>query len=212
MSEEIKEGEQKLYAGKYPTVEALEEGYKKSLPTFQENERLKNQLKELTSIPDSYNIPTDLTLADSDIDIVKAEAKNSGLTQAQFEKLARERNARSKSKHESFESAKNELGSDNLNLIQDFLKKTYPEKVADKVLKEAITDKEVREAILAQRNSVLNSSVPGIGSSPGYRTVTEKDALKARAEMEGLRGNARVEAQRKYIALQKELAHQKQRA
>ncbi len=200
-----------LYAGKYKTVAELEEGYKKSLPTFQENEVLKKQLQESTKIPDMYSTPSDIALHESDLEIVKAEAKNSNLTQAQYERLVKERNARSLSKHQSYEDAKKELGADNINLIQDFLKKSYPEKVADKLLNDAIVNKEIRQSILDQRQQALNSGVPGLGRivSTGSFVVTEKDVLKARDEMHNSRGKAKVEAQKRYVSMQRERAHQK---
>ncbi|HSS97000.1 MAG TPA: hypothetical protein VLK33_08220 [Terriglobales bacterium] len=210
---ESNQGEQ-LYAGKYKTVGELEEGYKNAAKIFQENDDLKKKFEEVTKVPDAYNVPADLTLHESDLEAVRNEAKNSGLTQAQFEKLARERNARSASKAQSFEEAKKALGADNTNVLQDFLKKSYPDKAAEVLLKQAIVNKEVREQILEQRNKALNSTVPGGGNATGYgnHTVTEKDVLKAREEMTNSRGRARVEAQSRYIALQRHRAHQKQQA
>lgn len=203
---------EKLYAGKYKTVEELEEGYKKSLPTFQENVDLKKKLEDQTKVPDMYNTPSDIALHEADLEIIKAEAKNSGLTQAQYEKLVRERNARSAAKHQSFETAKKELGSDNINLLQDFLKKTYPEKVAEKLLNDAIANKEIREALLAQRTAALNTSVPGMHkvSGAGGYAVTHKDVIKARDEMNSCRGSAKVAARNRYLALTRQVAQQKQ--
>lgn len=201
-----------LYAGKYKTVAELEEGYKQSLPVHQENQNLKKKLEDVTKVPDEYQTPTDITLHEADLALVKKEAKNSGLTQAQYEKLARERNALSASKHQSYEEAKKALGADKLNLLQDFLKKTYPEKVAETLLKQAIVNKDIQDQIFAQREAALNSQVPGSGrvSTGGGYHVTDKDVLKAREEMNSMRGKARVEAQRRYINLNRELAHQKQ--
>lgn len=205
-------GGETLYAGKFKTVAELEAGYKNSLPTFQENENLKKKLEESTKVPDAYNTPADIALHESDLEAVKLEAKNSGLTQAQYEKLVKERNARSMNKHQSFEQAKKDLGADTLNLLQDFIKKTYPEKAGEVLLKQAISNKEVRESILAQRTQMLNSSVPGgnrVSTGGGYQ-ITEKDVLKARDEMNSSRGRARVEAQKRYIALQHQRAHSKE--
>lgn len=204
--------EEKLYAGKFKTVEELEQGYNNSAKVYQENADLKKKYEEVTSIPSDYNTPADVTLHESDIAVVKQEAKNSGLTQAQYEKLLRERNARSSSKHQSFEQAKKELGADNINVLQDFLKKTYPEKVAEKLLNDAIVNKEIRESILEQRRLNLNSSVPGANrvSVGGGYAVTEKDIYKARDEVQSSRGKAKVEATKRYINLQREFAHQKQ--
>lgn len=205
------EGGETLYAGKFKTVAELEAGYKNSLPTFQENENLKKKIEEATKVPDTYNTPADIALHESDLEAVKQEAKNSGLTQSQYEKLVKERNAKSVNRHQSYEQAKKDLGADNLNILQDFIKKTYPEKAGEALLRQAITNKEVRESIMAQRSEMLNSSVPGSGrvSTGGNYNITEKDVLKARDEMNNSRGRARVEAQKRYIAMQHQRAHAK---
>ena len=199
----------KLYAGKFKTVEELEAGYNSSARVFQENEELKRAHQEATKVPDEYAIPQGIELHDNDLAALKNAAKTSALTQSQFDKLALAENQRVRSKLESFEASKKEVGADNLNLLQDFISKTYPEKAGEALLKEAIKNKEVREAILAQRTQALNSSVPGsnrvtVGS---YNQVTHKDVIGAREEMLKMRGKARVEAQRRYIALSAQLAH-----
>lgn len=207
-------GEEKLYAGKFKTVQELEEGYNNAAKVYQENDGLKKKFEDATRVPDSYALPADIALHESDVEALKLEAKGSGLTQVQFDKLARERNARGLSKVQSFEEAKKTLGADNINVMQDFLKKAYPEKVADILLKQAITNKEVRDQILDQRSKFLNSSVPGSGAASGYgsQLITEKDVLKAREDMLATRGRSRVEAQSRYIAMQRARAQQKQQA
>jgi hypothetical protein len=204
------EGGEKLYAGKFKTVEELEAGYKNSLPTFQENETLKKKLEDVTKVPDEYMTPSDVALHEADIAQIKLLAKNSGLTQAQYDKLARETNARTQANVQSFEAAKKELGADKLNMIQDFVKKQYGDKVSDALMKSVITNKELREEILNQRQAALNSAAPGMGRAGGAGTyaVTQKDVMTARDEMNKCRGKARVEAQKRYIAMQHQYAHQ----
>jgi len=204
------EGEVKLYAGKFKTVEELEAGYKNSLPTFQENESLKKKLDDVTKVPDEYLTPSDIALHENDLAEIKRIAKNSGLTQAQYDKLARETNARTQANIQSFENAKKELGADKLNLIQDFVKKQYGDKVSDALMKSVITNKELREEILNQRTAALNSAAPGMGraSGSGSYLVTQKDVMAARDEMTKARGKARIEAQKRYISLQHQVAHQ----
>lgn len=201
----------KLYAGKFKTIEELEAGYNNAAKVYQENEDLKNKYIEVTNVPDDYQIPKDVNLHENDIAQLKQTAKNSGLTQAQFEKLAQVQTQNVRAQLDSFENAKKEVGTDNLNLLQDFLNKTYPPKVAEKMLKEAIKDKDLREQILEQRSKLLNSSIPGsnnvtIGS---YNDVTHEDIRKARDVMMKSRGKARIEAQKKYISLSSRLAHAK---
>lgn len=200
-----------LYAGKYKTVAELEEGYKKSLPVFQENADLKKKLEDVSKLPDVYMTPADVILHENDVEDVKRLAKSAGLTQSQYEKLARETNAKSIAKNETYESAKRDLGADKLNILQDYIKKKYPEgKIADAALRTIIMDKEAQHAAFADRDNMLRTGVPGankIGHG-GYR-VTHADALKARNEMNSTRGKAQVEARSRYIAIQRELASQK---
>ena len=200
----------KLYAGKFKTVEELEAGYNNSAKVFQENEDLKKKFDESTKVPEDYAIPQGIELHDNDVSQLKSTAKESGLTQAQFDKLALAQNSSVKSKVESFENAKKEIGADNLNLLQDFIGKSYPEKAGAALLKEAIKNKEVRDAILAQRTQALNSSVPGVNrvsSGGNYNNVTHEDLMKARDVMNKSRGKARIEAQKRYISMSSQLAH-----
>lgn len=199
----------KLYAGKFKTIEELEAGYNNAAKVYQENDDIKNKLAEATKVPDDYQVPSNVGLHENDVSTLKQSAKESGLTQAQFEKLASKQDSIARSKLDAFENARKEVGADNLNLLQDFISKTYPEKVQAAMLKEAIKNKEVRESILAQRTAALNSSTPGVGrvSASNYNNVTHEDVIKAREAMTKTRGKARVEAQRRYIALAGQLAH-----
>lgn len=204
------DGGEVLYAGKFKTVEELEAGYKNSLPLYQENQTLKSKFDEVTKIPDEYLTPSDVALHEDDISDVKTLAKNSGLTQAQFEKLARETYVKGKNKLDAYEKAKADLGADTLHTLQDYVEKYYPAKIGESVLKKLILEKDARDIALQHRNTLLNSRVPGMNTgSPIPYTVTNADVLKARDEMNASRGKARVEAQRKYIALQRHVAHSK---
>lgn len=203
------ESDVKLYAGKFKSVEELEAGYNNSAKVYQENEDLKRQIEQNSKVPDDYAISTDIQLHESDLNDLKQAAKESGLTQQQFDRLAAKQNQTVKAKFDNFENAKKELGTDNLNLLQDFLNKTYPAKVADKMLSEAIRDKEIREQIMQQRTTLLNSSVPGSNkvSMGTYNHVTHDDLKKARDTMMSSRGKARIEAQKRYVALSAQMAH-----
>ncbi len=199
----------KLYAGKFKTIEELEAGYNNSAKVYQENEDLKKRFDETTKVPDEYQVPSNVTLHDNDVAQLKSAAKESGLTQSQFERLALKQTENVQSKLQDFENAKKEVGADNLNLLQDFISKTYPDKIAEKMLKEAIKDKDLRAQLLDQRTKMLNSSVPGSGkvSIGSYNDVTHDDVHKARDLMMKSRGKARVEAQKRYVALSGQLAH-----
>ncbi len=198
-----------LYAGKFKTVEELEAGYNNAAKVYQDNADLQKKFDETTKVPDDYAVPQGIELHDNDILNIKNTAKASGLTQSQFDKIALAQNQTVKSKFEAFENSKKEIGVDNLNLLQDFIGKAYPEKAGEAMLKEAIKNKDVRDAILAQRTQALNSSVPGVNkvSVGSYNNVTHKDLIQAREEMMGSRGKARVAAQKRYVNLSAQLAH-----
>ncbi len=200
---------EKLYAGKFKSIEELEAGYNNAAKVYQENDDLKKKYDDITRVPESYAVPQGIDLHDSDVNELKEQAKHSGLTQSQFDKLAFNQNEKVRSKFESYEKSKKEIGADNLNLLQDFLKSSYPEKVAEKLLNEAIKDKNIRDQLLDQRTKALNSSVPGIGrvSVSNYQHVTNDDIVKARDVMLKSRGKARIEAQNRYIALSAQKAH-----
>lgn len=192
----------KLYAGKFKTVEELEAGYKSSLPVFQEHAELKKKFDEVTKVPDDYKTPAEISLQENEVNLIKKIAKNTQMTQAQYEKLAAETFAGSKERHEKFENAKKEIGADNLNLVQDFLKKHYGEKVGSTLLNSVIGNKELRDEIMSQREKVLNSEVGGVGrTGAGYSSVTHEDVLKARTAMEKSAGKAKVAARERYLAL-----------
>jgi hypothetical protein len=197
-----------IYAGKFKTVEELENGYKNAAGVFNENETLKKKLSEFTSVPEDYQRPMDVELPDDYIQDIKTLAKNAGLTQTQFEKLARESKERTEAQKVKFNEAQKELGEDNLNILKDYVKKYYPEKVGDAILKTLITDKEARAAAMAHRQVLLNNTVPGVGAVTvgGYR-VTREDVLKQRAELQKRPHD--LKARDKYINLMSQYADQK---
>ena len=79
--------QEKLYAGKFKTVEDLEVGYKNSAAVYDENTKLKNQLDEVTKVPDAYLNPADVELEANRLSNLQARAKESGMTQKQYESL-----------------------------------------------------------------------------------------------------------------------------
>ncbi len=216
MTTENKEqnSEEKLYAGKFKTVEDLESGYKASLPVFQENETLKKRLAEETKVPEEYQTPKEVAMNEAQLGEIKKIAKSSALTQKQYETLVRETNTRTQAGLEQYENNKKEIGADNLNLMQDFLKKQYGEKAASALLQSAVMNKELREEILSQRTKALNSGAPGFDQGGGtpMHGVTHNDLLKSREEMNQAKGKMRIDAQRRYINMTKRFTEQNRRA
>jgi hypothetical protein len=200
--------EQKKYAGKFDTVEQLEEGYKNSAKVFQENENLKKQLETFTKAPDDYLRPDGVELQDNDLDEVKRLAKSAGLTQEHFNRLAKDWSARKQSKKQAFEEKIKALGEENLNVLKDYVAKHYPEKVADAVLDKLIKDDSAREAALKHREQLLNSTTPGLSKvNGGYGySVTYNDVLKAREAHQSNKSNMKLRDN--YLRLTAEYAKQ----
>lgn len=199
----------KLYAGKFKTVEELETGYTNAAKVYQENETLKKQVTDATKVPDDYSTPTGVALHEADLAETKRLAKESGMTQAQYEKFVKQTEAKSRSQHETFEAAKKEIGADQLNILQDYVKKAYPEKLHDAVLKTLIKDKDARAAALEHRQKLLNNRVPGMETpGAGYdHDVTYDDVLKAREAHQKNKGDMKL--RKRYLDMTARYAHAK---
>jgi hypothetical protein len=185
-TDQTNQDEQKLYAGKFKTVEELEAGYKNSLPTFQENEALKKQLADATKVPEVYLNPEDVAGIEANrIADIQARAKEAGMTQAQYEKFLRSDKARVDQNQQSFEKMRKDVGEETLNLLTDYVSKNYPKEMHDNMIKSFIVNKEARTAALNHRNQLLNNQVPGMNrpAAGGYR-VTQEDVNKAYAAKE----------------------------
>lgn len=190
MSEEKSE---KMYAGKFPTVEALEEGYKNSAKVYQENELLKKQLEDYKA-PNEYLKPSNVAIDDKEFEDIRIIAKNSNLTQTQFEKLAMETHARNQRRIQDIDAKTKAIGEENLNVLKDYVAKNFPAEMAETVLNKLITDEKARSAALHHREQILSNSAPGIGSSPpaNYHSVTHEDVVKARDAANKMQGNAKL--------------------
>lgn len=201
--------ETKLYAGKFKSVEDLENGYKNSLPVLQENEQLKAKLEEAMRVPDAYQNPEDVQLEQNRVADIQARAKDAGMTQAQYEKFLRNEKARIERSQQGFETARKEVGEETLNVLQDYVKNHYPPSLADGVLKTLITNKEARAEALAHRQRLLGDQVPGVGQPAfvKYNAVTDEDIRKAYAVKD--KNPHDLKARQRYINLLEQQAAQK---
>lgn len=175
------QNDEKLYAGKFKTIEELEAGYKNSLPVFQENETLKKKVDDLSKPPETYLNPADVELEASRIEDIKARAKEAGLTQAQYEKFLRNDKARVDQHKSNYEASRKEVGEETINILNDYVTKHYPKELHDNMLKTFIGNKEARQAALNHRQQLLNNQVPGMGrtSAAGGYHVSDQDVRKA---------------------------------
>jgi hypothetical protein len=176
---------EKLYAGKFKTIEDLEAGYKASLPTFQENENLKKKLEEVTYVPADYINPAEIDLDESRVNDIKSRAKEVGMTQKQYENFVINDKKRVELNKQNFEKAKKDVGEQTINILSDYVSKAYPKELHDNLLKTFIGNKEAREAALKHRDQLLNNKFPGIDrtAAVGY-AVTQEDINKAHAQKE----------------------------
>lgn len=174
--------EPKLYAGKYKSVEDLEEAYKASEKFIGENTTLKRELEKYTKPPEDYEVPSDIVMRDTEIQELKAIARNAGLNQDQFLKTAKEMQDRISYQLTAFEQAKQELGEANLNILTDYVTKNYPERLREVVLTKLIKDKDAMSDAMKHRDSVLNNQAPGMDKATADKPQKydgEKDLKEA---------------------------------
>jgi hypothetical protein len=177
--------DEKLYAGKFKTVEELEAGYKNSAIIYDENQNLKTKVSELSTIPENYLNPSDVELDQNRIADIQARAKETGMTQAQYEKFVRSDKARVDKNKESFVNMKKEVGEQTLNILTDYVSKNYPKELQENMLNTFIVNKDARTAALNHRTQLLNNNIPGMNrpAQTNYN-VTQDDVDKAYAVKE----------------------------
>jgi hypothetical protein len=207
-SDDQKQNEEKLYAGKFKSIEDLENGYKNSAAVYDENEKLKKEIEEFKTTPHEYLNPKDVELDQNRIEDIKARAKEAGMTQAQYEKFVMGDKARVEKHKQGFEEAKKAVGEQTLNILQDYVNKYYPKEIGEQMMKSLIADKTAREAALKHRDSLLNTTVNGLNrpAQGGYH-VTQEDIDKAYAKKEKHPGD--LKARQHYLNLLEAKAAQK---
>jgi len=171
-----------LYAGKFKSVEDLENGYKQSLPLYQKNQELEAELKKRTTIPDEYSVPADVTLRETQLRELKALAKNAGLNEEQFLHAARSINANVSQQMSAFEERKQSVGEEKINLLKGFVNKNFngfSDEFRGNMLNQIIRDDKTMNDALNQRDKQLNSQVPGMsGTSRASKGSELYDAKK----------------------------------
>lgn len=198
----------KKYAGKFDSIEELETGYKNSARVFDENTKLKSDLENLTKLPDSYLVPSDLEIEATRLPELESRAREAGMTQAQYEKFLRSDKSRVETHKTNFEEAKKKLGEEKINLLTDYAKQNYPAEIVDTMVKTFITDEKARNAALSHRDALLKNQVPGMQktAASGYH-VNPEDVNKAYKAKESNPANLKARAH--YLNLIKQAASQK---
>jgi len=183
---ENNDGEPKKFAGKFDTVEDLEKAYNEVGQTLRENANLKSEISQLRSAPDEYNLPDNILLQNDDLNDLKKIAKTANLSQEHFEKVAQQMSERAKNSLERYETRKKELGEEKLNVLQDFVKKSYPQNVQDAIINKCIEDNEAMSQIMNQRDKLLNSKAPGIDGAGQGGGGGSRDAYDGQKEVKEL--------------------------
>lgn len=168
------------YAGKFNTTEELEAGYKNleafSTKKSQEASEFKAKLDTFTA-PETYTVPADLIVPDETKNMLLEVAKESHLTQSQFESSLRKIatvSAGTKSKIEAEAKKKEEernarlaaFDKGELDSTTRFIQEKFPKQVADSIFQN-IDNPEVFSKMKEVKQIMTNNQVPGVsGSEP----------------------------------------------
>ena len=201
--------EPKLWAGKYKSVEDLEEAYKHSAKVFNENEELKKRYEQATTVPEAYTAPDGISLRENELHEINQIAKSAGLTQAQYEKTAREMEGRIKAQREGFERARSEIGNERLVILEDYVKKTFPESLQQPVINHIIKDKKAMDDALKHRDSLLNSTVPGMDKAGAGAPKSYDGQSEVAKAAEEYRRNPTQANRNKYINIAAEVGNER---
>lgn len=196
----------KLYAGKYKSVEELEKAYKNSAKVFNDNKALQERLKNY-EVPESYNLP-DVSLPETMLQEIDGLAKAAGLSQKQFNKTLYAMVEQKNQYQTQLENKKKTLG-DKLNIVQDYVTKTYPTSLHTTILNTLIGDENAMSEALKHRDQLLNSQVPGLSNQQANLTDpydSQQEMLKMAKEYEK---NPTNKNRKRLINLAKEVAEER---
>lgn len=193
-----------LYAGKFDTVEKLENGYKESLSVHIKNKELEEKINSLTAVPDKYNIPDDVKLDERSMADITELSKKAALTQDQFEAAARKKYSDNLDMKNKLEERKHSIGEEKLNLLNTYINDSFSgvnENIRAELMAKLINDDQSISGVLADRENRLNSTVPGMDSnSVPAKKFNIQEELKE-ASMEAARNPGSALAKARYIEL-----------
>lgn len=205
--------EPRKYAGKYDTVEQLEEGYKNAAKIYQENEELKKKVEESGKVPDSYFVPDDVSLDESAVNELRETAKTAQFSQDAFNRLARVEAHKRQLEAAKFQEARKAMSDEEYTVLDNYVKNHYAPPLVETALKKLIVDKEARKGALQHREQMLNSSVAGVGRPAAAYHVNKEDVFNAALAVQKAKtGREREAAKSKHIEIAAQFAAQKKRA
>lgn len=174
---------EKLWAGKYKTPEEMEEAIQGKDKEYVKLKQTHDALQNAQKAPDDYAVPDNADLLQSEVEALKAAAKTANLNQEGFEKLASELAGTRKKEQEVYDAQIKEVGTENVTLLEDYVKKHYPQPIQQTVLKQLIQDKEARSAALEHRKSLLNSRAPGMSEGNAGADNKPKEGFDGQSEL-----------------------------
>ena len=193
----------KLYAGKYKSVDELEKAYKNSAKVFNDNKALQERLKNY-EVPESYHLPN-VSLPETMLQEIEGLAKAANLSQEQFNKTLFFFFLQQKQYQAQIEEKTKNLG-DKLNVIQDYVTKTYPTSLHTPILNTLLGDENAMTEALKHRDQLLNSQVPGLSNQQANLSDPyegQQEMLKIAKEYER---NPSDKNRKRYISLANEIA------
>jgi len=182
-----------LYAGKFKSVEELEKGYKESLSVHVKNKELEEKLSQMQTVPDSYNVPENSILDSKQLAELTEVAKNSKMSQEQFDAAINSLASNAKQKESQWETRKKLIGEQNINVLKKYVDEnfsTYDERFRSQMLNQIILDDATMEKAMEDREKRLNSSIPGVNQTSNN---TPSDINAGRAEAQALAQRAMAE-------------------
>lgn len=203
-----------LYAGKFDTVEKLENGYKESLSVHIKNKELEDRLNKMSAIPEQYNLPEDVKLDERTANDIMDLSKKASLTQQQFEAAARKKYSDNLDMVNKFEEKKVKLGSEKLNLLNTYINDNFGgvnESIRADLMTKLINDDSSMANVLADRESRLNSTIPGMD---GHAVPAKKFDINEQireASREAARNPGSPEKRARYIELCNQAAKLKEK-
>ena len=173
-----------LYAGKFKSVEELEKGYKESLSVHVKNKELEEKLSQMQTVPDSYNVPENSILDSKQLAELTEVAKNSKMSQEQFDAAINSLASNAKQKESQWETRKKLIGEQNINVLKKYVDEnfsTYDERFRSQMLNQIILDDATMEKAMEDREKRLNSSIPGVNQT-GNNPPSDINAGRAEAQ------------------------------
>lgn len=225
LTPELSANEVRKYAGKYESVEALEEGYRhssaESLRLKKINDELEAKLKNYTP-PEQYELPENVTAPDESVALLSTIAREANMTQPQFQAAIKkltviesEKLASARASKEAQEKAKADalaaLNAADVDLVKEFADKNLPKPLAD-ALMDNITSQGMLDAAKGLRAKMLNNQLPGVGApSPAERAPSISDAEVEKARDAWNASPLNISLKEEYIRKVKMLAEMKQK-